>query len=157
SGNCVLCHRSLQHDPAITGRISRTGRPEQGFAAAVTGFSTDHPEFRIMLEGRKDPTPIKLNDAKHLRPALPGASGSRVQMQCIDCHRFTGTDSKAAPMPIEFERDCQSCHSLQFDEHIPEAAPHEEPVIVNAFIRTALSKYAGVHRDEWKTVVDWHP
>jgi hypothetical protein len=166
SPQCVQCHRLLKADAAVTARlpfVQAKPRPENGYTETVTVFSKDHPEFRVVAESRaenrKDATPIQLNHAKHLRAGLPGPNGSRVQMQCADCHRFSapGVNSSAAPAPIEFERDCQSCHPLHFDERIPEQAPHEEPAIVNAFIRTALSKYAGRHPNEWKTAVAWHP
>src|SRR5262249_10133086 len=94
------------------------------------------------------------NHQKHLRPDLPGSDGSAVQIQCAGCHHSLENGSMA---PIEFERDCQACHPLAFDERIGEEAPHEEPVIVEAFIRTAFSRYTNNNPNEWKKDPDWHP
>jgi predicted CXXCH cytochrome family protein len=143
-GFCTQCHESLTTDPASAIR----------FAVSVTRFDTDHPEFRLIAEKSPDKTPLKLNHEKHLRPDLPGPQGTRVQMVCSDCHR---TDGAGQMMPIQFERDCQACHSLAFDEIIPEEAPHEAPEYVEAFVRTAFSKYAGNNPGEWKKDPNWHP
>jgi hypothetical protein len=68
-------------------------------------------------------------------------------MQCKDCHRI-GPDG--IPAQIEFEQHCQSRHPL-FNERIREPVPHEDLVIVQAFIRTAFSKYAGRNPNEWRS------
>lgn len=149
---CTQCHEAL---PQATAALPADPKgPAAGFAASVTSFSGDHPEFRIIAEHRKDETPIKLNHQKHLRPDLPGSDGKKVQMLCGDCHHMKSDGTVA---PVDFERDCRSCHPLAFDERIREQAPHEDPVIVEAFIRTAFSKYTGNDPNQWKADVDWHP
>jgi len=141
---CRQCHADLAK--AVSGTLR--------FAGTITSFVKDHPEYRVVAERRKDTAAIKLNHKKHLRPDLPGADGRPVQMQCADCHRI-GTNG--IPAQIEFEQHCQSCHPLAFNERIREPVPHEDLVIVQAFIRTAFSKYAGRNPNEWKKDVDWHP
>jgi len=143
-GFCTECHKALQVNPVNANR----------FAEHVTRFDGGHPEFRPIADKAVDKTPLKLNHAKHLRKDLPKPGGQRVQMACIDCHR---ADDRGKMIAIEFERDCQSCHSLAFDAMIPVEAPHEAAEYVEAFLRTAYSKYAGSHPGEWKTDPNWHP
>jgi hypothetical protein len=144
NGFCTQCHKDLHVGPGSSLRFNRT----------VTRFDGDHPEFRLIADKIRDKTPLKLNHVKHLRPGLPGANGKRVQMVCDDCHH---PDRIGVMMPVQFERNCQSCHSLAFDPAIPEEAPHEASEYVDAFVRTAFSKYAGSHPGEWKKDPDWHP
>ncbi len=145
---CTQCHAALPQSTAGT-------PPPAGYVARIMSFASVHPEFKVIRDHQKDTAQIKLNHKKHLRPDLPGADGRPVQMKCADCHQTDkgGTGIK----PIEFERDCQSCHRLEFFELVPEPAPHEEPIYVEAFVRTALAKYAGRNPNEWKKDVDWHP
>ena len=152
---CTQCHQSLHQMTAATPVSTDAKRPKDGFTTMVTSFTGDHPEFRVIAEKYKDNTAIKLNHKKHVRPDLPGPGGKNVQMQCTDCHHIKENGTTMAP--VEFKRDCESCHPLAFDERIKEEAPHEEPRIVEAFIRTAFSVYAGNNPNEWKKKVDWHP
>jgi len=145
SSNCTQCHSSLQ----------QAAVPPARFVTNITSFQRDHPEFRIIREGRKDAATIKLNHKKHLRPDLPGPGGRPTKLECGSCHRVK--EDGTAMMPIEFERDCESCHSLAFNERITSPAPHETPDIVEAFVRTAFSKYAGSRSGEWKNDVEWNP
>ena len=151
---CTQCHSALQQasgPPPANDKL----RPAGGYATTITSFAGDHPEFRLIREHQKDATPIKLNHKKHLRPGLAGADGKPVDMKCSDCHHV---DKDGITMlPINFERDCQSCHPLAFDERIREQVPHAEPQYVDAFVRIAFSKYAGKNPNEWNKEVDWHP
>jgi hypothetical protein len=151
---CTQCHSALPRATASSPLSNDLKRPKGGFTATVTSFSGGHPEFRVIAEHQKDEAAIKLNHQKHLRPDLPGPNGRAVQMLCADCHHIQRDGTIA---PIDFERDCQSCHPLAFDERIREQSPHEDPAIVEAFIRTAFSKYTGNHPNEWKKDLDWHP
>ncbi|MGH9340535.1 MAG: hypothetical protein ACRD1R_13320 [Acidobacteriota bacterium] len=157
--NCLQCHRSLQVDETLVAASSPDlpeflARPPQGYARAISSFESDHPEFRFIRDQMEDPAQIKLNHQVHLRPDLPAPEGP-VQLECQSCHRI---DAQGAYMePVNFERDCQSCHPLAFDERIFEEAPHEDPEFAEAFVRTAFSKYAGEHPDEWRRPSDWHP
>lgn len=111
-----------------------------------------HPEFRLTLREpeksvRKvaphtpeatDRTPLKLNHAVHLKENIRGANG-KVTMTCLDCHSFSG--GKQAPQPISFERNCQSCHLLEFDERFPsQQVPHGDTGKVREFLFAHYSK-----------------
>jgi hypothetical protein len=148
---CTACHQSLEIDTNVA---ANNPRPKGGFHKEIRAFSSNHPEFRLVAERSPDPTPLKLNHEKHLRPDLPGPNGQRFQLQCADCHRI---DDNGKILSVQFERDCQSCHSLAFDERIPHQAPHESADIVLGFVRTAFSRHAGDHPGQWKSDPDWHP
>jgi hypothetical protein len=135
---CTACHAALETAAAFESPTG--GRPAGGFARTVTSFAGNHPEFRVIAEARRDTAHIKLNHQKHLRPDLPGPDGRRVQMQCGACHQLNNDGRTMAP--VKFEQHCRSCHALDFDQQIRQQAPHEEPDIVDAFVRIALQKYA---------------
>ena len=95
---CTQCHAALR---------TREGQPK--FAAAITGFDRQHPEFAALREGpagdkQTDPGKVKLNHYVHLQPNLIGPSNTRVQMTCDECHRPAGVDEPwpyaDAPGPI---------------------------------------------------------
>jgi hypothetical protein len=95
---CASCHADLQLKPGA----------EPLFARHVSSFVGDHPEFSVALPGRKrqllaeavaqrsDPTRLKFNHQRHLRPQLPTPSGRRVQLGCQDCHRLAAVPAAAA-------------------------------------------------------------
>ena len=130
-------------------------RPGEGFSSAVSNFEADHPEFRVMASGISDETPLKLDHQKHLRPDLPGPDNTRAQLECSGCHRISSDGNYFEP--INYETDCQACHPIGFDSRILQEAPHAAPVYVDAFVRTAFSKYAGRNPGEWREDPDWHP
>lgn len=103
----------------------------------ATDFGTDHPEFRplVMVDGRTkkrvrmtlDPkkwpvekSNLNFSHAQHLAPKgmrVPNKVTRQV-MQCADCHV---TDATGAYMqPITMEKNCASCHLLQFDARAPD-------------------------------------
>jgi hypothetical protein len=135
---CLACHREL--------RVAGGGRP--AFAARVTDFAADHPEFALTVEEqgrvpidrarRSDPTALAFGHALHLRPDLKSPDGP-VQLDCFACHSPSATGQRVGEIaPVEYERHCQSCHRLVFDPRLPDA-PHERPEVVHA---TLLRAYA---------------
>lgn len=123
------------------------------FAVTVTRFGGDHPELRVDLpvgpsltdpsadqgadggatrrvpvtspEARRgDPTALRMNHAKHLKPGLVTPIGRR-DLTCETCHRADpGGPSGLAP--ATFDTVCKACHALTFDDRYPdEHAPHE--------------------------------
>jgi hypothetical protein len=40
---------------------------------------------------------------------------------------------------------CMPCHALNFDDKIPDAAPHDKPAAVHRFVTTALTTYIAAH------------
>jgi hypothetical protein len=144
AGLCISCHA----DPKAV-------KPE-ATSLAVLDFDS-HPEFRVPVgaigEGGKrekisldqkdkmiDPTRLKLNHALHLKRDLRGPDGSPVTLACGDCHDLS--DNYATIKPIRFEDNCQSCHSLGFDDRLPgEEVPHGDPDNVYGFVYAEYAKY----------------
>jgi predicted CXXCH cytochrome family protein len=50
--------------------------------------------------------------------------------------------------PIDYFRNCQTCHSLMFDKRIKEPAPHKDPATVKAFVVGKLREYIAAHPSE---------
>jgi hypothetical protein len=75
--SCTQCHSDLRTSGAATSYVTH-----------ITEFSSDgHPEFAALRPGFRDPGTIKLNHAIHLKANLMGPNGTRVQLDCDDCHR----------------------------------------------------------------------
>lgn len=113
---CTDCHAApLEHG-------AREG------ALAVTDFATNHPPFAVN-ELKKDESGLKFPHDAHLDPrGVKGPQGNTV-MGCADCHR--PEPGGARFLAIEMERDCSSCHTLDFDPATPERRlPHAEPELV---------------------------
>ena len=139
-GRCVDCHGDLE----LTAGASPT------FASSVTGFAAGHPDFSVVLDGRRlplgeasgaDPTALAFGHVGHLRPLV--TPEGRVQLACRDCHEgAAGQAAREGRMaPVVYERHCASCHPLTFDPALPaEQAPHESPAVVRAYV---LAAYAG--------------
>lgn len=87
--NCTRCHEDLLRYGSST-----TPTP---FVRTITSFEASHPEFAVLRSGRPDPGTIQLNHYRHLQPNLLGPNGTRVQMDCSDCHRSPA--DAAGPWP----------------------------------------------------------
>ena len=160
--SCTQCHADLR---------TRGGNPQ--YVRGVRDFDREHPEFAALRPGARDPGQVKLNHYAHLRPNLAGPAGP-VQMDCQDCHRLTAMDASwpyAAPqaispvitaaaradlkhshskdymVPILYVNQCAGCHvkDLQFDKRFDQAAPHDKPEIVQAFLVQKYSDYFASH------------
>jgi len=159
--SCIQCHAEL-----------RTGTGTTQYVQVVKGFDKQHPEFAALRPGARDPGQVKLNHYAHLRPNLAGPDGP-VQMDCQDCHRPTGMEgtwpyamsqpktitagmsmdirpSRASDYmsPILYANQCSGCHGkdLQFDKRFDQAAPHDKPEVVQAFLLQKYSDYFATHR-----------
>jgi hypothetical protein len=96
---CASCHGDLEVNPPGA---------EPRFARRVNAFFDDHPDFSITLPSgirlplaeavarRADPTPLRFNHQRHLRPGLPTPSGQRVQLRCESCHHLSAGAAGAA-------------------------------------------------------------
>ena len=73
--SCSQCHANLQ---------TKTGSTK--YAHAINTFNTDHPDFAVFRDHRKDTGTIKFNHRVHMKKDILGPHGP-VQMQCFDCHR----------------------------------------------------------------------
>ncbi len=131
----------------------------------ISDFSGQHSEFRPLLFTRdintwdktsadesswqrvslrrpvvKHETGLKFPHDVHLDVnGLESPTGNKV-LQCDSCHQ---TDASGLYMlPIEFERDCQQCHSLSFDANSPDRElPHSN---LDALSATLNEYYAYV-------------
>ena len=144
SGLCTTCHARLQT------LYPDTKQPN------IESF-TDHSQFMVgvkreLVEGRDfvvkvslddkdkliDPTHIKLNHQVHLKPGIRGSKGP-VTLACGDCHRLAG--DKRSIEPITFEKNCQSCHPLTFDDRLPSSqVPHGSPDVVFNYLYAEYAK-----------------
>jgi hypothetical protein len=127
--NCNFCHGD-----AAKMAVSRT-------IPVIHHFAGDHPQFRFITEKLRDPDTLKFNHALHLVgatiPKLPGGE----KLECAFCHQ---PDSAGAFMrPVNFEKNCRVCHSLQFDPETPELTlPHGSAEFVSAFLRSLPKQYS---------------
>ncbi|MGD0930474.1 MAG: hypothetical protein ABR902_07480 [Candidatus Korobacteraceae bacterium] len=158
--SCAQCHTNLR---------VRAGEPK--YVATIQGFDRHHPEFAVLRPGGSDPGMIKLNHYAHLQPKLASPNGP-VQMTCHDCHRpagvegtwpyalgqvktvsaMTDTDRRTANpraymARIRYTEQCAGCHikDLQFDKRFDEAAPHDKPEVVQAFLIKKYTEYIAAH------------
>ena len=154
--HCSQCHSSLK---STSGQLR--------FVSEITGFNRRHPEFAPLREGFRDPGTIAFNHAAHLSNIIRGPNG-RVQLECSDCHRPLGepggwkygepTAASSATQrpsgetpasrlgrelmaPVSYQKNCIACHSLQFDARFSEAAPHDKPAAVHAFLLEKFGDY----------------
>jgi hypothetical protein len=159
---CTQCHGDLH---------TKAGTIE--YVRDINNFDHQHPEFSPLRPGAADPGQVKLNHYAHLRPNLAGPNGP-VQMDCHDCHRLTGREGNwpyAGPQPevktvamtmpgdvrpsrahdymapILYVTQCAGCHvkDLQFDKRFDQAAPHDKPEVVQAFLIQKYGEYFSTH------------
>ncbi len=50
--------------------------------------------------------------------------------------------------PVDYEKHCASCHTLQFDRRFSESAPHKDPQVVYDFVLHKLTAYIAAHPAE---------
>ena len=130
---CTQCHGNLK---------TKTGPTK--FVSDITGFDGNHPEFAALRPGQADPGTIKFNHKVHLKKELRGPQGT-VQLKCADCHRPA---DRSYMEPVNYEKHCESCHTLQFDRRFSESVPHKEPKIVYDFVVEKLTAYIAGHPSE---------
>jgi hypothetical protein len=54
-------------------------------------------------------------------------------------------DPRAYMAPATYAQTCVACHSLQFDQRLPDAVPHDKPEVVHPFIVARLQAYIATH------------
>jgi hypothetical protein len=124
--SCTQCHGNLQ---------TKDGKSR--VAAKVTGFDSSHPEFKLPV----DAGTIKFGHQVHMKADLRGPTGP-VQLKCSTCHT---ADPAGQMSTAKFERDCESCHRLEFHRKIDKVLPHDKPEVALAFARQALTAYIAAH------------
>jgi hypothetical protein len=124
-------------------------------AAVIHSFATGHPDFRPLRFASKPDRDaafaLKFSHAEHMKVGLAGPHG-KVTLECSTCHAATMESAgfhagrqRAAMAPVTFEKDCRSCHTLQFDAHLTVEAPHAEPAKVRAFVTQQITDFAQAH------------
>jgi hypothetical protein len=132
---CTQCHADLKTTHGTSKLVSN-----------IRGFDGSHPEFAAVRPGVLDPGTVKFNHFVHLKEDLLGPNG-RVQLKCADCHRRDSID-RAYMEPVNYEKHCGACHTLQFDRRFGESAPHKEPKVVYDFVFAKLTGYIAGHPTE---------
>jgi hypothetical protein len=120
-----------------------------------------HPQFRVELvtsAGIKervslddrlkliDTAKIKLNHSVHLKEGLRGPDGPTT-LKCGSCHQLDSDFKRIRP--ISFDSHCRDCHTLGFDEKLPDAqVPHGDaeavyPALFAEYSKLLLSAGAG--------------
>ena len=161
SGLCLKCH----------GEVPKSSELEEKLKGVLTVPTFDrHPEFRVSMpaqqydvnssknrdlplervtlgsEKAKDFTALKLNHEVHLKQGIRGANGP-VTLQCADCHQLKSDYSTM--QPISFQKHCQSCHRLAFDDELPDdLVPHGKPEDV---YNTVFAAYAQLFLENTKS------
>jgi pSer/pThr/pTyr-binding forkhead associated (FHA) protein len=138
---CANCHvnmKNLKSDSKLLNIPSFDEHPQ--FRVDVKSL-TDASVTRVSLDEKDkllDNTQIKLNHALHLKAGLRGKDGP-VTLQCSSCHKL---DSELRTMlPIEFESHCRDCHTLGFDQRIPDVqVPHGDDEVVYPALFTEYTK-----------------
>ncbi|MGA2979323.1 MAG: cytochrome c3 family protein [Terriglobales bacterium] len=162
--SCTQCHANLS---------TRSGNAQ--YVRVVKDFDKQHPEFAALRPGARDPGQVKLNHYAHLRPNLAGPAGPvQMDCQdCHRLTAMDGTWPYAMPqatsqprpvtagmsadlkhshsedyiLPILYVNQCAACHvkDLQFDKRFDQAAPHDKPEVVQAFLVQKYSDYFASH------------
>jgi hypothetical protein len=111
--DCVVCHGDLK-------RIA----PETTLRA-IHDFATDHPAFSP--PAALDPGNVRFGHKVHLQlEAIKSKGAAAAGGTCGLCHRPAAGGVGFGP--VAFERDCASCHALQFEPKHPEwRLPHGHP------------------------------
>lgn len=146
---CIACHRDLHPDPGKTLRV----------ANRITAFEKDHPEFKLtIVKGGKeqkvslsdpkgrvaDQNRFKFNHQCHLigncnkrPPTLENPVQEVEKLTCDSCHKVLGDtgiiDNRS------YEKYCQRCHPLTFDNRFPPVPHHLNLQTVAGFIANAYS------------------
>lgn len=134
---CTSCHRDL-----------KTSDGKATVLASVGAFASGHPEFAAKRGDSKDTAVLRFNHAAHMKENLRGPDGGSVTLACATCHvpidpsgRGGGDRSGGLMRPIEYKRDCASCHALYFDPLIDAQVPHDKTDVVHAFVDARLRQF----------------
>ena len=98
----------------------------------------------------RDTTALRLNHALHLKRGLRGKDGPTT-LQCSSCHQ--SGDRPGVMAPVNFERHCQDCHTLGFDERLSQVqVPHGAAAEVYPFL---FAQYANLLLPRAGADTDW--
>jgi hypothetical protein len=159
--NCTQCHANLK---------VKNGAPQ--FISSIHSFVKGHPEFAPLREDFRDQQAIKFAHAEHMKVKKPGSNipvetscsdCHRTLADARDSWPLPATPvhfedaalgsatpagalsrdhGRAYMAPAEYAPSCHDCHTLLFDKHIREEAPHATPADVRAFIALKIRSFA---------------
>lgn len=120
----------------------------------VTSFASDHPEFAVLRDGRKDATGIKFPHDKHLNnPSGVNAKDWKGQdraLNCVDCHQ--PDDHGLYFKPVTFVNHCAVCHSsnlgqVEVAEGVVKAqpTPHGDEGEIGAVVRSQVNEWVALN------------
>jgi hypothetical protein len=141
---CTQCHADLE---------TRSGAAS--IATHIESFTKGHPDFRPLRLASSDVREaaygLKFNHEEHLKKNLTGPNGTSTTLDCASCHRISdmgerGTAQTGRMLPVDFDRSCRSCHSLEFDRRAAEQAPHTDAATVLHFVQQKMA--AAAPRDD---------
>lgn len=69
-----------------------------------------------------------------------GRAMAAADVQLLDRDR-----GRAYQAPVAYATGCHDCHTLKFDAHVGEEAPHADPSQVRTFVAAAIRGYAAEH------------
>ena len=136
---CTQCHSDLgahlvaAHQPQV--------------ATHIVSFVQGHPDFRPLSnvdpQVRDAAFGLKFNHEEHLKELATPEGGDR-HLTCANCHTLSdlgerGTARTGRMQPVDFDRSCRSCHTLDFDRRIHEQAPHADSATVLHFVQEKMS------------------
>jgi hypothetical protein len=121
---CTDCHGSLRDRLRDTklANAADFGTAHPQFSALVQYNPGQHPSFtRASLDakpmddsGLKFPHDVHLSKTGGVARMARTLGGYGDALACKDCHRPTADGVRF--LPVDMERDCQSCHSLAFEK-----------------------------------------
>jgi hypothetical protein len=132
---------AFDYRPAQGRVIFQTPRPPRGYTRIIHTFSTDHPEFEIIINRLQDPDTLRFNHELHLNsPNISSLLHGR-KLTCSDCHQPDAAGVHF--IKITYQQNCRQCHALQFDVRNPGLlSPHGDAEHVRAFLRSLPQQYA---------------
>ncbi|HEY2614261.1 MAG TPA: cytochrome c3 family protein [Chthoniobacterales bacterium] len=114
-------------------------RPARGYTQVFSSFAKGHPPFQLESEKMRDPDVLRFNHQRHEAADIPLLNGRK--LDCNFCHK-PDVDGRYYQR-INFQANCQACHSLQFDAKNPELTlPHGDPTAIRGFLRALPAQYA---------------
>lgn len=121
---CADCHGSMdQRLPTALANAGDFGKLHPEFQPAVLTLPSDIRPRRISLaehpsqwDGLRFPHAMhlsKANGVAQMALRLGVSRGYGAPLECSDCHRSTADGVRF--LPVDMEKDCESCHSLVYD------------------------------------------